>query len=61
MLFWFNGCKRNSDIMKSEALCDETFYKDLGALINKGREVGGKIRDSHLEMSFYIWIWPNEP
>lgn len=32
--------------MKSEALCDETFYKDLGALINKGREVGGKIRDS---------------
>lgn len=40
--------------MTSGALRDETFYKDLGALINEGRKVGGKIRDSPLEMSFYV-------
>lgn len=40
--------------MKSGTLSDETFYKDLGALIDKGRKMEGKIRDSHLEMSFYV-------
>lgn len=47
---------------EKSGLSDETFYKDLRALIDKGRKVGGKIRGSPLEMSFYIlWIWPNEP
>lgn len=42
MLFQFRGRKRNSDVMKSGALCDETLCKDLGALIDRGMEGGGR-------------------